>query len=227
METITNTRPALHPIIWVAAVAVIAASAVGIAAMTGLIPGQGKAADSAASVQFVPPPPAVTPQPIATPLPPPAVSVQPVEPKPIKHVVRKAQHIPAPSADNQSAYMPPPPQYVPPPPICRECGVVESVHTVTQEGQGSGVGAVAGGVLGGALGHGVGQGSGRDLATIAGVVGGALLGNKVEKTQRTKNSYETTVRFEDGTSRVFTSENSPPWRSGEKVLEVGGVLQYR
>ena len=227
METITNTRPALHPIVGVAAVAVIAASAIGIAAMTGLIPGQVKAADPAASVQFVPPPPAVTLQPIATPVPPKAVSVQPVEPKPIKHVVRKAQHDPVPSADNQSAYIPPPPQYVPPPPICRECGVVESVRAVTQEGQGSGVGAVAGGVLGGALGHGVGQGTGRDLATIAGVVGGALLGNKVEKTQRTKTSYETTVRFDDGTSRVFTSENSPPWRSGEKVLEAGGTIQYR
>jgi outer membrane lipoprotein SlyB len=223
METVTNTRSALHPVIWVAAIAVIAASAVGIAAMTGLISGADKT-DPAAPVQFVPPVPAVAPQPIATPVPPAAVSAQPVAPKPTKHLAHKAQQI---APDNRLADAPIPPKYVPPAPICRECGVVESVRAVTQEGQGSGVGAVAGGVLGGALGHGVGQGTGRDLATIAGVVGGALLGNKVEKTQRTKTSYETTVKFEDGASRVFTSEASPPWRAGEKVLEVGGVLQYR
>ena len=66
MENTTSTRPALHPIIWVAAVAVIAASAVGIAAMTGLIPGHEKAADPAATAQVVPPPAAVVPLPWAT-----------------------------------------------------------------------------------------------------------------------------------------------------------------
>ena len=219
MQTVTHARPALHPIIWIAAVAVIAVSAVGIAAMTGLIPGRDKAAEPATAVLFVPPPPAVASQPIAPPAP--AAPARQAETKPAKHTAHKERQTIAPPAPDDRA------AYAPPPPACRECGVVESVRTVTQEGQGSGVGAIAGGVLGGALGHGVGQGTGRDLATIAGVVGGALLGNKVEKAQRTRTRYETTVKFEDGTSRVFTSETPPAWRTDEKVLAAGGVLQYR
>ncbi len=226
METNLNVRPAPHPIIWAAAVAVIAASAVGIAAMTGLISRQDKAAEPATAVQVIPPVAAVAPQPIAPLAPTPAVPAQHAEPKPAKHTTHKTHKIvAAPPPDNRSAYAPP--QYAPPPPICRDCGVVESVRAVTQEGQGSGVGVVAGGVLGGVLGHQVGDGRGRDLATIAGAVGGAMLGNKVEKNQRTKTSYETTVKFDDGTSRLFNSETLPPWRAGEKVLEAGGVLQYR
>lgn len=228
METNLNVRPAPHPIIWAAAVAVIAASAVGIAAMTGLISRQDKAAEPATAVQVIPPVAAVAPQPIAPLAPTPAVPAQHAEPKPAKHTTHKThQIVAAPPLDNRSAYVSPPPQYAPPAPICRECGVIESVRAVTQEGQGSGVGVVTGGVLGGVLGHQVGNGRGRDLATIAGAVGGAMLGNKVEKNQRTKTSYETTVKFDDGTSRLFNSETLPPWRAGEKVLEAGGVLQYR
>ena len=238
MDSTTKVRPPLHPIIWAAAIAVIAVSAVGIAALTGFIPNQTKSPEPASAVQVVPPTPAVAP-PVA-PMPAPVAPLPATkadEPKRVTNASKPARHAnsqyktrPSPQVssppppDNQVVSAPPPP---PAPPPCRDCGVVEFVRPVTHQGEGSGLGAVAGGVLGGALGHGIGQGSGRDIATIAGLVGGAMLGNKVEKTQRTKTIYELTVRFEDGSSRVFSSETEPAWRPGDKVIVLGGEIQPR
>lgn len=44
----------------------------------------------------------------------------------------------------------------------------------------SGAGALVGAVAGGALGNAVGGGAGRAVATVAGVLGGAMLGNQIE-----------------------------------------------
>jgi outer membrane lipoprotein SlyB len=104
---------------------------------------------------------------------------------------------------------------------------VESNRQIVKEGDGSGLGAVAGGVVGGVLGNGVGQGTGRDLATIAGVVGGAVLGNKIEKNQRKNVSYQTTIRFEDGTSQVFNSDQPTPWQPGDRVRVMDGRITPR
>lgn len=46
--------------------------------------------------------------------------------------------------------------------------------------QKSGAGAIMGGIAGGAIGNSVGQGSGRAAATMIGLVGGAILGDKIE-----------------------------------------------
>src|SRR5262245_39806246 len=54
---------------------------------------------------------------------------------------------------------------------CRDCGVVQSVREIKQQGEGTGAGAVVGGVVGGVLGHQVGGGRGKDVATAVGVVG--------------------------------------------------------
>jgi uncharacterized protein YcfJ len=53
-------------------------------------------------------------------------------------------------------------------------------QTVTVPGQKSGAGALMGGIAGGALGNAVGNGSGRALATMIGIVGGAVVGNNIE-----------------------------------------------
>ena len=108
--------------------------------------------------------------------------------------------------------------------ICAECGVVQSVHEVDTKGQGSGVGVVGGAVVGGVLGHQVGDGDGRKVATVVGAVGGALLGNEIEKRVKSTKSYEITVRFEDGSSRVITEPDATAWRAGDKVKVVNGVL---
>ncbi len=108
---------------------------------------------------------------------------------------------------------------------CNECGVVDNIEAVTKPGQGSGLGAVAGGVLGGILGHQVGNGSGRDLATLAGAVGGAFAGNQVERNHRSTQEYRITVRFQDGSSRSFSQSSQPGWRIGDRVKVVDGSLQ--
>lgn len=112
----------------------------------------------------------------------------------------------------------------PPPSICRECGVVQSIRPITREGQGSGMGAVAGSVVGGVLGNQVGRGRGRDAATVVGAIGGAVAGHQIEKSQRTTTTYEITVRFDDGSMRVFNQEQQPYWRQGDRVRVYNGAL---
>ncbi|MGA7985222.1 MAG: glycine zipper 2TM domain-containing protein, partial [Burkholderiales bacterium] len=108
---------------------------------------------------------------------------------------------------------------------CSDCGVVQSVREVDVKGQGSGLGAVGGAVVGGVLGNQVGGGRGKDVMTVVGAVGGAVAGNEVEKRVKSTKSYETTVRFDDGTSRAISEANAPSWRAGDKVRVVNGVIR--
>ena len=81
---------------------------------------------------------------------------------------------------------------------CQNCGVVQSVNSIQQQGQTSGVGMVAGGVLGGVVGHQIGSGRGNTVATIAGAGLGAVAGNQVEKNVKTKTSWSVSIRMETG-----------------------------
>lgn len=108
---------------------------------------------------------------------------------------------------------------------CLDCGVVQSVREIEAKGTGSGIGAVAGGVAGAVVGHEVMDGKNQGLATIAGGVAGAIAGNEIEKYTKTGKTYEITVRFDDGSSRVITEATAPAWRSGDKVRVVNGVIQ--
>jgi len=68
-------------------------------------------------------------------------------------------------------------------PIIQQVAVPRQVCTqnqVVSPGQKSGAGALMGAIAGGAIGNNVGQGFGRDAATMLGLIGGALLGDKVE-----------------------------------------------
>jgi uncharacterized protein YcfJ len=72
----------------------------------------------------------------------------------------------------------------------------------------SGAGALMGGIAGGAMGNAVGQGSGRAAATILGIFGGAILGDRIESgspgqvatTQQTVNRCTTQNFLENRTS---------------------------
>ena len=113
----------------------------------------------------------------------------------------------------------------PAPVICAECGVVETVREVAVEPKGSGGGAVAGGVVGGIIGNQIGKGATRDIATILGAVGGAYAGNHIEKTVKEAKRYDVIVRFEDGSTRTFSSDTPPAWQSGDRVrLQSGGLV---
>lgn len=88
-------------------------------------------------------------------------------------------------------------------PVIQQIAVPRQVCTtqaVTTSGAKSGAGAVMGAVAGGAIGNAVGDGTGRALATMIGLVGGAILGDRVEgsgqpetrnvQTCSTQNFYE-------------------------------------
>ncbi len=68
-------------------------------------------------------------------------------------------------------------------PVVQQVGVprqaCSSEQVVVQPAK-SGAGALMGAVAGGAVGNAVGGGSGRALATVIGVIGGALMGDRVE-----------------------------------------------
>ena len=79
----------------------------------------------------------------------------------------------------------------------------------------------------GALASNIGRGNTRTLATIAGAIGGGLLGNSIEKSQRRTVGYQVTVRLEDGTTRMIAADTMPAWRIGDKVRLVGGAIVSR
>ncbi|MDP1716735.1 MAG: glycine zipper 2TM domain-containing protein [Burkholderiales bacterium] len=108
---------------------------------------------------------------------------------------------------------------------CAECGVIESTREVNRAGEGSGLGVVGGAVVGGLLGNQIGGGRGNQAATVVGAVGGAVAGNQIEKSVKSAKSYEITVRFDDGSSRVITEANPPAWRTGDHVKVVDGVIR--
>jgi outer membrane lipoprotein SlyB len=226
-ENFMNTpTPRLHPLVATAALAVTTFSLAGIAALTGLLPlsRATATAEIASAAVTVPPEPTFRAPPATEPVRPaikpaaraatkPAHASAAVTATPADAVVRVAETLPAPA-----------PAFPAPVP-CADCGVIDSVRELEQEGTGSGIGAVAGGVLGGILGNQVGKGNGNKLATILGAVGGAYAGHQVEKSRNKGVRYEIGVRMADGTLRTVTQDSMPPWRIGERVRVENGTLQ--
>ena len=108
---------------------------------------------------------------------------------------------------------------------CYNCGIVESIREINTRAQGSGVGAIGGAVVGGLLGNQVGGGHGKEAATVLGAIGGAVAGNQIEGRVNASNSYDISIRMEDGSSRTVHQTNPPQWRSGDRVKIVDGNLQ--
>ena len=204
METEARASKSPHPLIWVTSIALILFSAVGIGAFMGWIPtSMGEPGDKvvletpAANISTLAPAKART-----------RAHTAPAQHKAPVQVANSTPSTPA----RASTW-------------CAECGVIESVREIATKGAGSGIGAVGGAVVGGVLGNQVGGGRGQDVMTVVGAVGGALAGNEVEKRVKSTKSYEITVRFDDGTSRVFTEANAPTWRVGDKIKVINGMIQ--
>jgi outer membrane lipoprotein SlyB len=216
-------KPGLHPMLWVAAIAITLFSLVGLAALTGFI---GKTPQPEEIAALAPPQEAAPPASVdAPPSVPPAVPAReeaaPAAEAPAKPAVKpKPRPAARPASAEPVGSAPPMESAGTRVALCASCGVVESVRSVQAQGEGSGIGAIAGGVLGGALGHQVGKGSGNTLATIAGAVAGGYAGHQVEKNVRTSTQYEITVHMDDGGRRVLTRKEAPQWRQGDRV-EVG------
>ena len=109
-------------------------------------------------------------------------------------------------------------------PICANCGEVVAVNMVEVAGKGSGLGGVAGAVVGGLVGNQVGDGRGKDVATIAGVVGGAFAGNAIEKNAKKTKRYDIVVRMEDGSERTLSQVTDPMLVNGQKVKVENDVV---
>lgn len=226
MHTLSTTRP-LHPVQWVAAISVSLFALAGIGAIIGWIP-TSKSAESTVVAAVAPPPVATqsaaiapTARPQISVLEPATAPVPKVVVKPLTPIKQRVESEKVARTDS-SIYQPAPP---PPQKICNDCGRIESIQRIVNEGEASGVGAVAGGVVGGALANNVGRGNGKKVATLAGIIGGAMLGNHVEKSRKETVTYQTTVRFDDGTIRSFSNPNQQGFYEGERVRVVNDAIQ--
>lgn len=204
-----------HPLILAAAASVLLFSAVGSAALLGWLPGSrgDNSATVASDAEVKPAEPKQT------------TPAQIVEPAPAKSkpVARKAEPRSAPVKVVQTVYEAPAPAERAT--VCHDCGIVESVREMTEAGEGSGLGAVVGGVTGGVVGRQFGGGRGKDVMTVVGVVGGGIAGHQIEKRVRATKHYEVTVRFDDGSSRVY-KQDSANWQVGERIRLINGQLSH-
>jgi outer membrane lipoprotein SlyB len=194
-----------HPMLIIASTTVVLFSLTATAALMGWIPNSfGRTADAGAM------PPALT-----------AMPAVPVQHAAVQAPLRMAA-APVVHAHPHAA-----PTYRAPALVCQNCGVVESVRTLTTRGDGSGLGAAGGAVVGGLLGNQVGGGHGKDAMTVVGVIGGAFAGNQIEKQARAVHSYETTVRMDNGSSRTIAQSAEPEWRDGDHVRIVDGAVRMK
>lgn len=188
----------LYPTLLIAGIAVIIASMLGIAAMTGLLP-QAKSQSVAQSTNAR-----------------------------TAADGKSTANSSAKNAGSKTAVAKTPGSKTAPPPTvaaarCTDCGVVDSVRVVEVKGEGSGLGAVAGGVVGGILGNQVGGGRGRTAMTVVGAGAGAYAGHEVEKNMKKNVSYEIRVRMDDNSYRSFQSAQ-PDVGVGQRVKVRDGQL---
>lgn len=215
----------LHPLLTAAAVSLIVFSAVGVAAITGLIPtSKGSVKEDAPVAALEAPAAASAPAPAVESKPVPAPMRKPVK----KHVAQKPLPAPAPapvaySDWPQVSQAPQPSEAAKPVVKPGLLGTVESVREVTKDGESKGIGAVTGGVVGAVLGHQLKHES--KLVTLVGGAAGAFIGNEAEKRQRATKHWELTVRFDDGTTQTLSSEAAPFWHQGDRVRLLDGKLQ--
>ena len=158
METEQKSR--IHPLAAGAAIAVIVASAVGVAAMTGHLPGSNAEPAAAPQVTAAPPPVA-------------AVRSESAEHRAAERERARNQHIAdaSPATHAQTRL------------VCANCGVVEAVNAVQQKGEGGYVGMIGGGVAGALVGSQIGHGGGKILPDATGVVASGSFGRLTLKRQ--------------------------------------------
>lgn len=217
-----SSRPKLHPLIATAAVAVILFAVVGIGAMvmdrSRAEPSPNTPLAAAQTEQAPPVNESQTAAEAARPAPAPAPTRVAAAP-PVSSVPRNPQY----DALAQPQYSAPPP--VAQAPVCRDCGVVDSIRDIKVKGEGTGIGAVGGAVVGGLLGNMVGAGRGKALATVGGAVAGGFGGNAIEKNVRSDIRHQMIVRLDNGGTRTFTQTNPFPYSIGERVRIVDGRVE--
>ena len=115
----------------------------------------------------------------------------------------------------------------PAPVICNSCGVVSAINTIHEQGEGSGVGGALGALVGGLAGNQVGGGSGKKIATVAGAIGGAVLGNNIEKNRNSTTYYEVVIDMESGPQQVINVPDATGISVGSRLTVQGGNISLR
>jgi uncharacterized protein YcfJ len=204
MEAIKTTTNRIHPLMATAAASVIIVSLVGTAAITGILPSSHSAPEAAlltAQAQAPAYPGAMAPVAQLAP----AAQVAP------QAMQGYAQPMPAAYAQPVAAYAQPGAAYAqaaPAPVVIRETVIKEVpvkqaaprprvVHHTNYARndayyaqaprpapQPNYIGIGTGAVIGGLIGNQVGGGNGKKLATVAGIIGGGMLGNQMINTNR-------------------------------------------
>ncbi|CAB3664536.1 hypothetical protein LMG24238_01763 [Paraburkholderia sediminicola] len=217
-------RNRIHPLVAGAAVAVILASATGIAAMTGLLPTSHAVTEPAQPATTIAA--QVASAPVAAP-----------QAAPVQQTVQQAAPVRPPVHHTRSAPAPQPPRYAnnqgyqapyepaPARPVADPyAGEVVAINTVQAPEPTTGLGALGGAVAGGLVGNQIGGGRGKILTTIAGAVGGGLAGNGIEHAVRKQTTYQVQVRMQDGSYRNFSYPTQPDVQIGERVHVSGDSL---
>jgi len=108
-------------------------------------------------------------------------------------------------------------------------GVVQNVEGVSIKGDGQ-MTSIMGMILGGVLGNQIGSGSGQDLATMGGVMVGAVAGEDAD----VRNAQRITVRLESGktitTVLPIDANNPNQFRAGDQItlfITNGRVTEIR
>lgn len=112
-----------------------------------------------------------------------------------------------------------------------EYGRVTNIQVLQSQEQGrtTGAGAIIGGIAGGVIGNQIGGGSGRDVARIAGIAGGAIAGNAIEKNNRTQvvETYRVSVQTDNGSLRAYDLSALNDLRAGDRVrIENGQLFRF-
>lgn len=108
---------------------------------------------------------------------------------------------------------------------CLDCGKVTAVNVSEKKGDGNALGVIAGGAAGGLLGHQVGGGKGKTLATIAGALGGAYAGKKIQESATATKVWTVEVQYDNGRRASFNFDRDPGVQRGDRVKNAGQSIQ--
>jgi len=102
-------------------------------------------------------------------------------------------------------------------------GVIEQITPVSlQSNHHQGLGAVLGGAAGLGLGSLIGAGTGRDVAMVAGAIGGAIVGNDLQKkNDQPVPGQQIIVRTGSGVLIAVTQPLGPYLQTGQRVYLTG------
>lgn len=98
-----------------------------------------------------------------------------------------------------------------------EQGVVESVRTVTIQGDTNNVGTAAGAIVGGVAGSNVGGGKGSTIGAVLGALAGGVAGQAIERNSSTRQGLEITVKMDNGSLRAYVQDADEAFRPGDRV----------